>query len=131
MKKRFLPLLTAFAAAALLAACGGQEIDPSYTQSSVVINSFTEVAGENPDGLKTTKDGYCYIYKVKDGKTADAAYNLYRDYLDENFTYSMTESAVVGDGYSAVYYAANGERIEYTEAVDKDGSYVISVTIPR
>ena len=129
MKKLLIiPLL--FLLIMLFAACGEEKIDPSYTNSSVVISSFTEIAGENPDDFKENADNYCYIYKIRDGATADAAYALYRDYLDKNFEYSMIDSAVVADGYNAVYYADDGSRIEFSEAVNKDGSYVISVTVP-
>lgn len=115
----------------LFAGCGEEKIDPSYTNSSIVISSFTEIAGENPDDLKENAKSYCYIYEIRDGATADAAYGLYRDYLDKNFEYSPIDSTVVGNGYNAVYYADDGSKIEFGEVVNKDGSYVISVTIPR
>ena len=129
MKK--IALLLALTLALGLCACGEEPIDPAYTGSSVVIDSFTEVAGENPDGKKETAEGTCYIYEVKDPKVGAAAYDLYKTYLDENFTYSPTESTVVADGFSAVYHAGDGSTVIYTEAVAKDGSYTISVTVPH
>lgn len=106
--------------------------DPAaYTDSSIMISSFTEIAGENPDEVKETESGYTYVYEVKDPQVGAAAYNLYKDYLDANFTYSSIESTAVGDGFCAVYYAANDARIEYTETIDKNGEYRITVAIPK
>ena len=131
MKNKGLFLCLAAAAMLLFGGCGEEPVDTSYTGSSIVIDSFTEIAGENPDDIEETDDAYCYVYEIKDGKVGAAAYNLYKDYLDANFTYSPLDSTMVGDGFCAVYYAANDARIEYTEAVDKHGSYRITVSVPK
>lgn len=131
MKKKLLCLLFVTVMVVAFGGCGEEPIDTTYTDSSIVISSFTEIAGENPDEIEETDDAYCYTYLVKDGQVGAAAYNLYRDYLDANFTYSPIDSTVVGEGFCAVYYAANDARIEYTETVDKHGSYRITVSVPK
>ena len=131
MKKKYFCLLMVVAAFALFCGCGEEPVDTSYTNSSIVISSFTEIAGENPDEIEESDGAYHYIYQIKDGQVGAAAYNLYKDYLEANFTYSPLDSTVVGDGFCAVYYAANDERIEYTETVDKHGSYQITVSVPK
>ena len=137
MKKKLLCIALSALLTVALCACGNtkeeEEVEDTttYTNSSIVISSFTEIAGENPDEVKETESGYTYIYEVKDPQIGAAAYNLYKDYLDANFTYSSIESTVVGDGFCAVYYAANDARIEYTETVDKNGEYRISVAVPK
>lgn len=134
MKKKLLCMFLAALCVLAFSACGGAEeeaMDPTYTDSSIVISSFTEIAGENPDDVKETDTGYTYVYDVKDPQIGAAAYNLYKDYLDANFTYSSIDSTAVGDGFCAVYYAANGARIEYTEIVDEDGKYRITVAVPK
>ncbi|MBQ1251284.1 MAG: hypothetical protein IIY02_00050 [Firmicutes bacterium] len=137
MKKKLLCAILAFAVLVVFSACGKTEEEPAETEStdyvgsSIVISSFTEIAGENVDEVKETDSTVTYIYEVRDSQIGAAAYNLYKDYLDENFTYSSIDSTVVADGFCAVYYAANDAKIEYTERVDKDGAYTISVCIPK
>lgn len=134
MKKRTFLAILALTLCFAFAACGETEepIDPNYTGSSIVITSLTEIAGEKPDSVKEDDTSITYIYEVKDGKVGAAAYNLYKDYLDANFTYSSIDSTYVAEGFCAVYYAANDGRIEYTETVnEKDGSYMISVCVPK
>lgn len=140
MKKRLLYIaLVAFSALALCA-CGSKENTDtkdtkdttSYTEASIVISSFTEIAGEKADDTKETENRITYIYEIKDPQVGAAAYNLYKDYLDANFTYSSIDSTVVGDGFCAVYHAANNARIEYTETVDShSGEYRITVSLPK
>lgn len=131
MKKRilllFLTLLTAFA----LCACGEDPIEPSYTSSSVTMQSFTEIAGENPDSLDAEDNDNLYTYKIKDGDVGATAFNLYKDYLDKNFTYSAIDSSVDDDAYSLVYYTENGDKIVYTESVKGSGAYTITVSVPK
>ena len=137
MKKKLLCAILVFAVLVVFSACGKTEEEPAetastdYTGSSIVISSFTEIAGENVDEVKETDSTVTYIYEVSDSQIGAAAYNLYKDYLDENFTYSSIDSTVVADGFCAVYYAANDAKIEYTERVDKNGEYTISVCIPK
>lgn len=138
MKKVFLCVAFAALSAIALCACGGEEkteeaVDTTtYTESSIVISSFTEIAGENTDDVKETEDRITYIYEIKDPQVGAAAYGLYKDYLDANFSYSSIDSTVVGEGFCAVYYAANDGRIEYTETVDENnGSYRITVSVPK
>ena len=73
MKRRRLCLCLAAAAMLLLGGCGEEPVDMSYTDSSIVIDSFTEIAGENPDDIEETDDAYCYVYEIKDGKVGAAA----------------------------------------------------------
>lgn len=137
MKKKFLCLILCGMLTMALCACGNTKEeeetvdDITYNDSSIMISSFTEIAGENPDEMKETESGYTYVYEVKDPQIGAAAYNLYKDYLDANFTYSSIESTAVGDGFCAVYYAANDARIEYTETIGENGEYRITVTIPK
>lgn len=137
MKKKLLCIVLSALLVLAFSACGNKEkaeeeaVDTNYTNSSIVISSFTEVAGENPDEVKETENGYTYVYEVSDPQIGAAAYNLYKDYLDANFTYSSFDSTVVGDGFCAVYYAANDARIEYTETIDKNGEYRITVAVPK
>lgn len=131
MKYKVFCLCLAATVMMLFGGCGEEPMDTSYTDSSIVIESFTDVAGENPDRIEETDDAYCYVYEIKDGTIGAAAYNLYKDYLDANFTYSPLDSTVAGDGFCAVYYAANDARIEYTESVDKHGSYCVTVSVPK
>lgn len=137
MKKKLLCLILSALLTIALCACGNakeeEEVvdDTAYTNSSIMISSFTEIAGENPDEVKETESGYTYVYEVKDPQIGAAAYNLYKEYLDANFTYSSIESTAVGDGFCAVYHAANDARIEYTETTDKNGEYRITVAIPK
>ena len=137
MKKKLLCAILAIAVIAVFSACGKTEEEPAdtvttdYSGSSIVISSFTEIAGENVDNVKETDSTITYIYEVSDSKVGAAAYNLYKDYLDENFTYSSIDSTVVADGFCAVYYAANDAKVEYTEIVNEDGEYTISVCIPK
>lgn len=132
MKKRAmllcLLLLTAFG----LWGCGEEPIDPVYGSAAVSLESFTEIAGENPDG-KEEKDGNCiYTYEIADGQVAAVAFHLYKDYLDENFSYSMIDSHVSDTGvYTLVYTDANGAKIVYTEEVAKNGAYTITVSFPQ
>ena len=130
--KRLLTILLAIAAFTLLCCgCGKEPIDESYTNSSIVISSFTEITGEKHDDLQESKKAYRYTYKIKNDKVGAEAYNQYKDYLNENFTYSMIDSTIVADSYCAVYYAADEGRIEYTETVDKSGDYTITVSVPK
>ncbi|MBQ6810519.1 MAG: hypothetical protein IJO94_03840 [Firmicutes bacterium] len=137
MKKKLLCVLLVVMMVAAFSACGKTQEEPEdtvstdYTGSSIVISSFTEIAGENVDNVKETDTTITYTYEVKDSQIGAAAYNLYKDYLDENFTYSSFDSTVVADGFCAVYYAANDARIEYTEIVNEDGEYTISVCVPK
>ncbi len=121
-------LLTAFA----LCGCGEEPIDPVYSSTAVTLQSFTEIAGENPDG-KEEKDGhYLYTYEISDGQVGAAAFNLYKDYLDENFSYSLIDSNVSEEGvYTLVYADGNGTNIVYTEEVAEDGAYTITVCFPK
>lgn len=121
-------LMTAFA----LYGCGEEPIDPAYSSATVTLQSFTEVAGENPDD-KAEKDGdYIYTYEITDGKVGAAAFNLYKDYLDEHFSYSGIDSSVSDDGvYTLVYADDNGAQIVCTEAVAEDGAYTITVRFPK
>ena len=51
--KRLLTILLSIAAFTLLCCgCGKEPIDESYTNSSIVISSFTEITGEKPDDLQ-------------------------------------------------------------------------------
>lgn len=121
-------LLTAFA----LCGCGEEPIDPVYSSTVVTLQSFTEIAGENPDGKKEEDGNYIYTYQISDGQVGAAAFNLYKDYLDENFSYSSIHSHVSKDGvYTMVYADGNGANIVYTEEVAKDGAYTITVRFPQ
>lgn len=132
MKKRTLLFGLLILVTFALCACGEEPIDPVYSSTAVTLQSFTEIAGENPDG-KAEKDGdYVYTYKISDGQVGAAAFNLYKDYLDEHFTYSLIDSDVSDDGvYTLVYTDDNGAKIIYTEAVAGDGAYTITVRFPQ
>lgn len=135
-KKLFYIALVAFSIFALCACDSKENTDTNnttnYTEASIVISSFTEIAGEKTDDTKETENRITYIYEIKDPQVGAAAYNLYKDYLDANFTYSSIDSTVVGDGFCAVYHAANNARIEYTETVDShSGEYRITVSLPK
>lgn len=131
-KKTAILVIALIAALCLgLCACGEEPLAPEYTASSLNISNFTEIAGENLDEIKEDGSTVSYIYYITDSLTGAAAYDLYKDYLDSNFTYSMIDSTVVGDGFCAVYFSENGDVIQYTEAVAGDGSYTITVTLPK
>lgn len=137
MKKKILCSAVTALSIFLFCACGDKEnttpIDTTtYTESSIVISSFTEIAGEKADDTKETENRITYIYEIKDPRVGAATYNLYKDYLDANFTYSSIESTAVGDGFCAVYHAANDARIEYTETLDSHSKeYRITVSVPK
>ena len=132
MKKQMLIFCLLLIAAFALSACGEEPIDPGYTSSAVTLRSFTEIAGENPDSLKEKDGDYVYTYQIKDGDVGAAAFNLYKDYLDENFSYSPIDSSVDSDAYILVYDTADkAARIVYSESVAKDGAYTVSVRFPK
>lgn len=121
-------LLTAFA----LCGCGEEPIDPVYSSAGVTLQSFTEIAGENPDGMEEKDGNYIYTYEISDGQVGAAAFNLYKDYLDENFSYSLIDSHVSEeDVYTLVYTDGNGAKIVYTEEVAGNGGYTITVCFPK
>lgn len=132
MKKRTLLFSLVILVAFALCACGEEPIDPVYSSATVTLQSFTEIAGENPDD-KAEEDGDdIYTYKISDGQVGAAAFNLYKDYLDEHFTYSPIDSDVSDDGvYTLVYTDDNGAEIIYTEKVDDNGAYTITVRFPQ
>lgn len=126
-----------FCTCILLTGCGKEESQSTaedengYYPSSISVSSFTAVAGEKIDETKTAENGTTYIYEIKDPQIGAAAYDLYKDYLNQNFTYSMIDSSVTNKGYSSVYTdTQSGKQIIYTEAIDKDNIYTITVTVP-
>lgn len=140
MKKRIALLFLVVIATFSFCACGGDEEDAAsadadptvYESAAVNLSTFTEIAGEQADDIKNGDNSTDYIYEISDPAVGAAAYQLYRDYLDSNFTYSMTDSTVNEDGFVAVYYDENNARICYTEAVDgDDGSYCVTVSVPK
>ena len=109
-----------------------QEDTGLYPSSTLSLSTFTEVAGENVDGVKETEKAWIYTYQVSDPQTGAAAYNLYKDYLEANFAYSMIDSTVAEDGgYVAVYHDGNNHTVKYKERIDEDGAYIISVAFPK
>jgi predicted component of type VI protein secretion system len=132
MKKRMLLFCLLILTTFVLCGCGEEPIDPVYSSTTVTLQSFTEIAGENPDNKEKADGAYIYTYEISDGQVGAAAFNLYKDYLDENFTYSMIDSTVSDDGvYTMIYADENDAEIIYTEAVDNDGAYTITVRFPQ
>ena len=139
MKKTvFLFALLLICTSILFAGCGNREEeaapseDNGYYPSSLSLRTFSEVAGENVDATASAENATVYTYEIKDNKVGAAAYKLYKDYLDENFTYSPIDSTVSDKGYTSVYTdAQSGKQIIYTEAIDQDGIYTVTVTVPE